>query len=255
MVTLRNANLQNGLRVGFSNDGGQTGERTVTLEIYGKNTIASPETEAVVLWSGNCHIVSGDPDATLSITGGTVKSFFFISSYDYESRTGLRLYDGDVTITGDNVRIACGARAVFDGIPRGGRTNAIEADGVVSIGGDQVKIEGCVTNSNYYSPAVNDDAEAVYILATQDRPMMVETGGYKTEAMEGTPFTTRTDVLSEAASQGKLWTKVVTPTPAPAVTPKPAVPTTGDGANIALWLGMLLLAMAGVISLKYRVRG
>ena len=129
----------------------------------------------------------------------------------------------------------------------------IRLEETIIVSGDDVLCRGYVAGEgqNRGLDAAALAAKDIYMVGSPEASMTVrasEEDGEWSE-VEGSPFTARTRMNWELSDED--WTYHTIPfqvhtqitRAAPTATPAPAVPQTGDGGNIILWLGVVALAL------------
>ena len=261
------------------------GDYTLTLVLYGDNVIENDDGDGLSVARGDMKIISGEEDASLQVSGGISRDEIPGVGVLYTVGVGIYVPSGKLTIAANHVTVKAGSGSTyessiyFSGYPavsvnemlitgdhvhisgpawedsRGTGPSAMWDVGVkisetkLEISGDDVVITGGVINGQE-APAISNAERVVNILGTEERPLIAEMGADWT-ALEGSPFSATTNVDDQLQDTHRLRVRTVKQDPAPTPeVPAPAVPVTGDGADLALWLAAMTLTLAAVLLLR-----
>lgn len=288
-VILKNVQMGDGLYIAIAGELDNTMPEempTVTILLYGQNTIGSGDNRDVAMsFRGvNAVIESGEPDASLTVQGDYVdvgeitiserigRGAIRISNTTSQnpvltinadnvtvkagtagmSNAGLPITDcspailsfasdggyGEVVLNGDNIRIMGGNRYAVHGGPFFPPCVGMLV-GRLTISGRNVYISGG-TNVGKSAPAVV--ADEVILVGSAAKPLAAEAGNKTMTTLKGSPFTAEKDVTAQVA--GKQHVRTLSK----------ALPATGDGADLALWLGLMALAAVAAVLLHRKQR-
>lgn len=242
---------------GIGGGGGGAGKNIVINGGYIEATSKGPKV------SSGSGIGSGwsGKQSSVCIHGGVIRAYGNGGAAIGGTNSSVTIYDGDIEAnsycgagigSAGNIKVNGGSVAIYGGrIRAGSQTGSGIGQGTVVQGVSVTLAGGDIEAVSLLDEAISGGSIIIDPPSGGIFEAIVGADAESAVNLEGSPFSSKTDVTSLLSKPGAYYFRSIGIPPEPVSPETPTLPETGDGASIALWISMIALGGIALLKRKY----